>query len=114
MFSGIEEQFHFYGRNRSLTTIRGASYKLGGTELSVYVRPFLRYLQSPRIDFSRWDIVIRCGCPRIAARRERRLMNSTLWKASLLMAAVLWLRSDAWAQASYDLRSPDNSIEVRI
>jgi len=41
-------------------------------------------------------------------------MNSTLWKASLLMAAVLWPASDARAQASYDLRSPDNSIEVRI
>jgi len=41
-------------------------------------------------------------------------MNSALWKASLLMAAVLWLTSDALAQASYDLRSPDNSIEVRI
>src|SRR5712692_3919271 len=41
-------------------------------------------------------------------------MNSTLWKTSLLMAAVLWLTSDLWAQASYDLRSPDNSIEVRI
>ena len=41
-------------------------------------------------------------------------MNSTLWKASLLMAAVLWPASDARAQASYDLHSPDNSIEVRI
>src|SRR5258708_6367622 len=64
MFSGIEKQFYFYGRNRSLTTIRGASYKLDGTELSGYVCPFLRYLQSPRIDFSRWDIVIRCVCTR--------------------------------------------------
>src|SRR6266849_9327805 len=68
MFSGIEEQFYFYGRNRSLTTIRGASYKLDGTELSGYVCPFLRYLQSPRIDFSRWDIVIRRVCPRIDNR----------------------------------------------
>src|SRR5882762_2841728 len=41
-------------------------------------------------------------------------MNSILWKASLLMAAVLWSASDARAQTSYDLRSPDNSIEVRI
>src|SRR5882762_1868128 len=41
-------------------------------------------------------------------------MNSTLWKASLLMAAVLWPANDAHAQASYDLRSPDNRIEVRI
>src|SRR6267142_2207163 len=47
MFSGIEKQFYFYGRNRSLTTIRGASYKLDGTELSGYVCPFLRYLRSP-------------------------------------------------------------------
>jgi len=30
------------------------------------------------------------------------------------MAAVLWPASDARAQASYDLRSPNNSIEVRI
>jgi len=41
-------------------------------------------------------------------------MNTTLWRASLLMAAVLWPASDARAQASYDLRSPDNNIEVRI
>jgi len=41
-------------------------------------------------------------------------MNSSLGKASLLLAPVLWLASDAQAQASYDLRSPDNRIEVRI
>src|SRR5467141_571271 len=41
-------------------------------------------------------------------------MNRPLWKASLLLAPVLWLASDAQAQASYDLRSPDNRIEVRI
>src|SRR6195256_34869 len=41
-------------------------------------------------------------------------MNSSLGKASLLLAPVLWPASDAQAQASYDLRSPDNSIEVRI
>lgn len=41
-------------------------------------------------------------------------MNSTLWKASLLLAAGLLPASDAQAQASYDLRSPDNRIELRI
>jgi alpha-glucosidase len=41
-------------------------------------------------------------------------MNSPLWKASLLLLPMLWLASDARAQASYDLRSPDNKIEARI
>jgi len=41
-------------------------------------------------------------------------MNSTLWKVSLLLAAGLWPTSEAQAQASYDLRSPDNRIELRI
>jgi hypothetical protein len=53
MFSGIEEQFYFYGRNRSLTTIRGASYKLEGTELNGYVSGFSsNYLGLPKINFS--------------------------------------------------------------
>ena len=41
-------------------------------------------------------------------------MNSPLWKASLLLLPMLWVASDARAQASYDLRSPDNKIEARI
>src|SRR5258708_15158275 len=41
-------------------------------------------------------------------------MNCWLWKASLLLVSMLWLVSDARAQASYDLRSPDNRIELRI
>jgi alpha-glucosidase len=41
-------------------------------------------------------------------------MISPLWKASLLLLPMLWLASDARAQASYNLRSPDNRIEARI
>src|SRR6267143_4227625 len=65
MFSGIEVQFYFYGRNRSLTTIRGASYKLEGTKLNGYVGGFgSNYLQLPKINSPQWDIVIRCVCTR--------------------------------------------------
>ena len=65
MFSGIEEQFYFYGRNRGLTTIRGASYKLEGTKSSGYVSGFgSNYLQLLKIDSPRWDIVIRWVCTR--------------------------------------------------
>src|SRR6202158_2687592 len=50
----------------------------------------------------------------MTTRCQRSLMNSPLWKASLLLLPMLWLASDARAQASYDLRSPDNKIEARI
>src|SRR4029077_15031857 len=50
----------------------------------------------------------------MTAQRQRRLMISTLWKACLLLAAGLWPANGAQAQASYDLRSPDNRIELRI
>jgi hypothetical protein len=61
--AALKSSFIFAEGITSLTTIRGASYKLDGTELSGYARPFLRYLQSPRIDFSRWDIVISLRLP---------------------------------------------------
>ncbi|TMQ29937.1 MAG: glycoside hydrolase family 97 protein, partial [Nitrospirae bacterium] len=41
-------------------------------------------------------------------------MNNEFWKALLLLLSMLWLVGDAAAQSSYDLRSPDDRIEVRI
>ena len=41
-------------------------------------------------------------------------MNSPLWKSSLLLLPMFWLASDARGQASFDLHSPNNRIEVRI
>lgn len=41
-------------------------------------------------------------------------MSGPLWRASLLLVLMLLFTRDARAQASYDLRSPDNKIEVRI
>ncbi len=41
-------------------------------------------------------------------------MNQPTWKASLILIPILSCPSDAKAQSSYDLRSPDKRIEVRI
>src|SRR5271157_6386132 len=41
-------------------------------------------------------------------------MNNTFWKASMMLLPMLWLTSDALAQSSYELRSPDNRIVIRI
>ena len=42
-------------------------------------------------------------------------MNRLWWKSLLMMVARVWRwRCQARAQASYDLRSPDKRIEVRI
>lgn len=41
-------------------------------------------------------------------------MNSTLWKASLILIPILWNASDAVAQTSYDLHSPDHRILIRV
>jgi alpha-glucosidase len=41
-------------------------------------------------------------------------MNTMLWKSLLLLIPLFALSADAAAQASYDLRSPDKRIELRI
>jgi alpha-glucosidase len=41
-------------------------------------------------------------------------MNSVPWKAILMLMPAFCLTSVAIAQSSYDLRSPDNRIEIRI
>ena len=41
-------------------------------------------------------------------------MKNILWKSALLAIPLFGLAVNASAQASYDLRSPDKRIEVRI
>jgi alpha-glucosidase len=41
-------------------------------------------------------------------------MNSTVWRAPLAFACMLWLVSSASTQTSYSLKSPDGRIEIRV
>ena len=41
-------------------------------------------------------------------------MNNPFWKAAMMLLPMLWLTSDAVAQSSYELRSPDGRIVIRI
>src|SRR3984893_7889947 len=51
---------------------------------------------------------------RIHVRFKGEKMSGMLRKALLVMTAALLLAGGAYAQSSYDLRSPNNKVEVKI
>src|ERR1700716_951249 len=73
-----------------------------------------RILALRRLIILWWRWVRERAGRRVHARFRGETMNGMLREALFLLASTLLLANRAAAQTSYDLRSPNNRIEVRI